>query len=136
LPQVLADPRRARQVLRNLVENAVKYSPGGGPVTISTKAGNGYVQVSVADRGIGIEEKDLDRIFDRFYQVDSASTRQVGGSGLGLAICKAIVEAHDGEIWAESQPGMGSTFHFTLPIAHPRSPVRRAHPATRQKPEV
>jgi signal transduction histidine kinase len=117
LPQVQGDPRRVRQVVRNLVENAVKYSLASGPVTILARLEKNQVQVSVADQGIGIAEKDLQRIFDRFYQVDSASTRQVGGSGLGLAICRAIVEAHGGRIWAESRPGVGSTFHFTLPLA-------------------
>jgi signal transduction histidine kinase len=116
LPLVLADPRRARQVLRNLVENAVKYSPGGGPITIDGQALADSVQVSVSDQGLGIEPQYLDHIFDRFYQVDSASTRKVGGSGLGLSICEAIVKAHKGRIWAESQPGLGSTFHFTLPL--------------------
>jgi signal transduction histidine kinase len=71
----------------------------------------------VTDQGIGIEPSHIDSIFDRFYQVDSASTRRVGGSGLGLSICKAIVEAHNGTIWAESQSGSGSTFHFTFPVA-------------------
>lgn len=119
LPQVLVDPRRARQVVRNLVENAVKYSPEGGAITIVAQPGRDQVQVSVADQGIGIEAKDLEHVFDRFYQVDSASTRRVGGSGLGLAICKGIIEAHGGQIWAESQPGIGSTFYFTLPLAPP-----------------
>jgi signal transduction histidine kinase/putative methionine-R-sulfoxide reductase with GAF domain len=117
LPQVLADPRRTRQVLRNLVENAVKYSPAGGTITLVAQPDKGQVRVSVADQGIGIESKDVDHIFDRFYQVDSASTRRVGGTGLGLAICKAIVEAHRGRIWLESEPGVGSTFYFTLPVA-------------------
>jgi signal transduction histidine kinase len=72
----------------------------------------------VSDQGIGIEPSHLDSVFDRFYQVDSASTRRVGGSGLGLSICKAIVEAHNGTIWVESQSGRGSTFYFTLPLAH------------------
>ncbi len=118
LPLVLADPRRARQVLRNLVENAVKYTPAGGSITISAQAIPDFVQITVIDQGIGIESKQLNNIFDRFYQVDSASTRKVGGSGLGLSICKAIVEAHGGEIWVESQLGVGSTFHFTLPQVH------------------
>jgi signal transduction histidine kinase len=117
LPLVKADPRRTRQVLRNLVENAVKYSPEGGPITIGAQVRADTVQISVADQGIGIDPQQLNSIFDRFYQVDSASTRKVGGSGLGLSICKAIIEAHDGEIWAESQPGAGSTFCFTLPVA-------------------
>ena len=117
LPAVMADPRRARQILRNLVENAIKYSPEGGPIVVSARVRSGDVQTSVADRGIGIDEQQLDHIFDRFYQVDNASTRKVGGSGLGLSICKAIIEAHDGSIWVESQPGAGSAFHFALPLA-------------------
>ena len=117
IPPVLADPRRTRQVLRNLVENAVKYSPEGGPIDISVQVEADHVQVSVADQGIGIEPQQLHHVFERFYQVDSASTRRVGGSGLGLSICKAIVEAHHGSIWVESQPGVGSVFHFTLPLA-------------------
>jgi two-component system sensor histidine kinase KdpD len=115
LPSVWGDPRRVRQVLRNLVENAVKYSPGGGRITVSTGLRGEEVQVSVSDQGLGIEPEHLKHVFDRFYQVDSASTRQVGGSGLGLSICKAIIEAHHGQIWAESQVGVGSVFHFTLP---------------------
>ncbi len=116
LPAIHADPRRVRQVLRNLVENAVKYSPGGGPIDVAAEPLPDCVQVSVSDRGLGIEPEHLDRVFDRFYQVDSASTRQVGGSGLGLSICKAIVEAHHGRIWAKSEPGVGSVFYFTLPL--------------------
>jgi signal transduction histidine kinase len=118
LPLVMADARRTRQVLRNLIENAVKYSPDGGPVTISAALQAGQVQVNVADEGIGIEPYQLERIFDRFYQADSASTREVGGSGLGLSICKAIVQAPGGNIWAESRPQQGSTFYFTLPLAY------------------
>jgi signal transduction histidine kinase len=119
LPLVWADPRRARQVLRNLVENAVKYSPQGGSITLGAEPEQEFVHVRVADRGLGIEPQHLDHIFDRFYQVDSASTRKVGGAGLGLSICKAIIEAHEGRVWAESQPGVGSVFHFTLPLAPP-----------------
>ena len=117
LPLAMADPRRTRQVLRNLVENAVKYSPGGGPITIAAQPEEQMIVVSVADRGIGIDPQQLDRVFDRFYQVDSASTRKVGGSGLGLSISKAIVEAQAGSIWAESEANVGSTFYFSLPLA-------------------
>jgi signal transduction histidine kinase len=117
LPLVLADPRRTRQVLRNLVENAVKYSPEGGPVTISAEVEAEFVKVSVADQGLGLDPEHVDRVFQRFYQVDSASTRKVGGSGLGLSICKAIIEAQDGKLWVSSQEGKGSTFYFTLPLA-------------------
>jgi signal transduction histidine kinase len=127
LPLVQADPRRIRQVLRNLVENAVKYSPGGGPVIVSVQTAEwtqdreatgeaNELHVSVADQGLGIKPQHLEHIFDRFYQVDSASTREGRGAGLGLSICKAIVEAHNGRIWAESQAGAGSTFYFTLPL--------------------
>lgn len=117
LPHVWADPRRVRQVLRNLVENAIKYSPEGGSIVIRVEPRPDSLETSVTDSGLGITPQHLDRVFDRFYQADSASTRRVGGAGLGLSICKAIVEAHEGEIWVESQPGVGSTFHFTLPLA-------------------
>ena len=117
LPQVMADPRRVRQVLRNLLENAVKYSPAGGPITVTAEVRPDAVQIGVTDRGIGIQPEHLDRVFDRFCQVDSASTRKVGGSGLGLSICKAIVEAHKGRIWVDSRVGVGSSFYFTLPLA-------------------
>lgn len=116
LPLVFADPRRLRQVVRNLVDNAVKYSPDGGLITTSVQVVEENLQIVVADHGLGIETSDLDRIFDRFYQVDSASTRKVGGSGLGLSICKAIIDAHNGQIWAESEPGIGSTFYVILPL--------------------
>ena len=117
LPQIMADARRVRQVLRNLLENAVKYSPAGGPIVVTVEVHPDAVQIGVADRGIGIQPEHLEHVFDRFYQVDSASTRKVGGSGLGLSICKAIVEAHKGHIWVESQAGVGSSFYFTLPLA-------------------
>ncbi len=123
LPRVWADPRRIRQVLNNLLENAIKYAPDGGQVTVTCEvvlpdaaALSGEVIVSIADQGPGIAREFLERIFDRFFQVDSASTRQVGGSGLGLAIAKGIVEAHGGRIWAESLLGQGSVFRFSLPI--------------------
>ena len=117
LPRIMADPRRVRQVLRNLLENAVKYSPAGGPIIVTVEAHPDEVQIRVTDRGIGIQPDHLERIFDRFYQVDNASTRKVGGSGLGLSICKAIIEAHKGRIWVESEVGIGSSFYFTLPLA-------------------
>jgi len=120
LPPVWADPRRTRQVLRNLVENAVKYSPDGGSVCLEVGVQADQAVVSVADEGLGIDARHQERIFERFYQADSASTRQVGGSGLGLAISKAIVEAQGGRIWVESEVGIGSTFYFTLPLAQGR----------------
>ncbi len=111
----MADPRRIRQVLRNLVDNAVKYSPKGGGIGIAIRVSEENLEICVTDQGLGIEPDHMEHIFDRFYQVDSASTRKVGGSGLGLSICRAIVEAHRGRIWARSQPGIGSIFCFTLP---------------------
>jgi len=116
IPTTMADPRRIRQVVHNLLGNAVKYSPDGGRVTIRASLGLKYLTVSVTDQGIGIPKRYHDRIFERFFQVDSASTRRVGGSGLGLAICKSIIEAHGGRIWVESEPEQGSTVSFTLPL--------------------
>lgn len=118
LPEVWADGRRIRQVLHNLVENALKYS-SGGEIAVRVRREGPMVHVSVSDQGIGIAPDQLARIFERFYQVDGAATRRAGGVGLGLSICKGIVEAHGGHIWAESTPGVGSTFHFTLPIEPP-----------------
>jgi signal transduction histidine kinase len=116
-----ADPRRIRQVLHNLLENAVKYSPDGGTIQVYGRReegpGGGYIVISVRDQGIGIPRQDLPRVFERFHRVDSEVGRRVGGSGLGLAICRGIVEAHGGRIWAESEPGEGSVFSFTLPLA-------------------
>lgn len=117
LPRVWADARRLRQVLRNLFENALKYSPRGGQITVSCQVEGDQVQVSVSDQGDGIPPEYLDRIFERFFQVDGTSTRKIGGSGLGLSIAKGIVEAHGGRIWAESSPGYGSVFRFTVPLA-------------------
>jgi signal transduction histidine kinase len=116
LPRVFADPRRIRQVLRNLLENAIKYSKGG-QISVACEVEGAQVIVSVSDRGEGIPAEFLDRIFDRFFQVDGATTRRVGGSGLGLSISRGIVEAHGGKIWAESERGQGSAFRFTLPLA-------------------
>lgn len=116
LPRVWADPRRIRQVLNNLIENAVKYAPAGGQITITCEVVNGALMVSVADQGAGIPHEYLERIFERFFQVDGAATRKMGGSGLGLAIARGIIQAHGGQIWAESEPGQGSAFRFTLPV--------------------
>jgi two-component system sensor histidine kinase KdpD len=117
LPLVSADPRRIRQVLHNLLENAVKYSPPGSKVAVAVRHDPPFVRISVIDEGIGIPQEYQERVFERFFQVDSASTRRVGGSGLGLAISRSIVEAHGGRIWVQSEPGNGSTFIFTLPVA-------------------
>jgi PAS domain S-box-containing protein len=115
IPRILADPRRIGQVLRNLLQNAVKYSPDGGEINIKAALGSQYLTIQVSDQGVGIPQEYHQRVFERFFQVDSDSTRRVGGSGLGLAIAKSIVEAHGGRIWFRSEPGQGSTFYFTLP---------------------
>jgi two-component system sensor histidine kinase VicK len=95
----------------------VKFSPDGGKVTIHIRDDGAYLRVEVSDTGIGIPKDELERIFERFYQVDNSLARRFGGMGLGLSITKQIVEAHGGEIWAESEVGRDSTFFFTLPKA-------------------
>lgn len=113
---VLADPGRMEQVLVNLTDNAIKYGNAGGIVEISAKAADGnLVEFTVRDDGPGIAPEALERIFERFYREDKARAREQGGTGLGLAIVKHIVQSHHGQVWANSQPGHGSTFHFTLP---------------------
>ncbi len=114
-PAVYADPRRIEQVLRNLLDNAVKYSPEGGLVVVRGQAAEDEVVVSVADEGVGIAPEHLNRLFEKFFRVKSPLSRQVGGSGLGLPISRTIVERHGGRIWAESELGKGTTIYFSLP---------------------
>ena len=114
LPRVVADETRLEQVLLNLIENAIKFTPSGGHIEATARAEGSDMIFSVTDTGIGITAEDLPRIFERFYKVDKARSGQ--GTGLGLAIAKHIVEAHGGKIWAESVEGRGSTFIFTLPL--------------------
>ena len=114
LPSVLGDAVRLAQVFNNLLGNAIKFSPEGKEIRLRVRQLRNVLQVSVSDQGIGIPADKVDKIFERFYQVDGSSTRQYGGMGLGLAISKRIIEAHGGRIWAEGEPGQGSTFYFTL----------------------
>jgi signal transduction histidine kinase len=114
LPKVLADAARMQQVLSNLVGNAIKFTPRGGRITLRAAAEPGEVRVAVSDTGPGIPADQLPHVFGRFWQGGRADSR---GIGLGLAIARGIVEAHRGRIWVESQPGTGSTFYFTLPVA-------------------
>jgi two-component system phosphate regulon sensor histidine kinase PhoR len=114
VPRVMADQGRLEQVVVNLLENAIKYTPNGGNVRIFTADDGECVKVSVADTGIGIPFKDLTRIFERFYRVDEARTREQGGTGLGLAIVKHIVQLHGGVVSVTSEPGKGSQFSFTI----------------------
>ena len=115
LPLAEADPLRVEQIIANLVDNAIKYSPEGGSVRIRVGASDDVMLfVSVSDHGLGIKPDDAARLFERFYRVESTG-RSIKGVGLGLFICRSLVESHGGRIWVESQPGRGSTFVFTLP---------------------
>jgi two-component system phosphate regulon sensor histidine kinase PhoR len=114
---VLVDPDKFDKVLGNLIHNALKFTPAGGCITVSTHAVQDMVEVCVADTGRGIPAQDLPRIFERFYKVDRARSRGEKGTGLGLAIARHLVEAHGGKIRAESTEGAGSTFCFTIPAA-------------------
>ena len=127
---VLGNRKYLQRVMNNLLDNAIKFSPDGGTVTvslqISPESGENEAVLEVTDAGIGILPDKLEKIFDRFYQVDGSTTRRFGGAGIGLALVKEIVAAHGGRVWAESTgiPGEGSTFHVTLPIASKKGPAR------------
>ena len=116
VPQVLANRDEIEQVLVNIVSNAIKFTPNGGEVLLGVTADDHEVTVNVRDTGVGIPAEDLPRIFERFYRVDKARSRQMGGTGLGLAIAKQIIEGHGGRIWIESELDQGTSFSFTLPI--------------------
>jgi signal transduction histidine kinase len=113
---ISGDPERLRDILRNLLENAFKYSPQGGSVVISAQSGDQQTVVTIRDRGVGIAEADLPYIFDRFYRAQDEQTKNVGGSGLGLYIVHALVRAHGGTIDVHSDPGAGTTFTLRLPV--------------------
>jgi len=117
LPPVRGDARLLREVLQNLLDNAIQYTPSGGKIHVKATAGAREAVVTVSDTGIGIPLADQERIFERFYRVDDARSREAGGTGLGLSIAKHIVEAHGGRLWVESAVGSGSRFSFTIPLA-------------------
>jgi signal transduction histidine kinase len=121
LPETISpvniDSHRIKQVLYNLLDNAVAHTGKGGEITLAVQEKNAMVYVSVADTGEGIPAEELPMIFERFYRVDKSRTRATGGSGLGLTIVKRLVEAHGGTITVESHIGKGSTFTFSLPIS-------------------
>ncbi len=135
MPDVVIDPDKVQQVLVNLISNAVKFNREGGEVVVSTELApirrpfededffgaevDDAMMVTVRDTGIGIKSEQLERIFEAFYQGDSTSTREHGGAGLGLSIVRKLVEAHGGEVWAESSIGVGTSFFFTVPLASP-----------------
>ena len=118
---VEGDEDRLRQVVDNLLSNAIRYSPGGSPIDVTIDTGDAptgaVVRVRVIDRGPGLSADDAERVFDRLYRTDEARSRVDGGSGLGLSIVRSIVETHGGEAFVETNPGHGSTFGFTLPVA-------------------
>ena len=116
LPAAAADVQRLHEVFVNLLDNAIKYTPAGSRVQVSAVPSNGQLKVCVADNGPGIAAEHLARIFERFYRVDKARSRELGGTGLGLAIVKHIVQAHGGKVWVESELERGSRFYFTLPV--------------------
>ncbi len=113
---VPGDPRRLEQVIHNLLDNAVKYSPENSRITVSGRMKNDHIEVSVANEGKEIPRAELTRIFDAFYRLPGTAVLKLRGAGLGLTICRAIIEAHGGSIWAESAPGKGNVFNFTLPL--------------------
>ncbi len=117
LPKVAGDPERTRQVLTNLVDNAIKYSPHGGRIDLGVEAGEGYARFTVRDEGLGIPLGEQQRIFEKFYRLDPDHRRGIGGSGLGLYICRELVRSMNGRIWVESDPDKGATFSFELPLA-------------------
>jgi two-component system phosphate regulon sensor histidine kinase PhoR len=112
---VVADRARIAQVVGNILDNAVKYSPYGGQVMVRLKQQDDYYQVSISDQGLGVSPELFDHIFERFYRVHNTATQQLSGIGLGLYVAKAIIDRHGGRIWLERNEGMGSTFYFTLP---------------------
>lgn len=112
---VEVDPDKITQVIDNIMNNAIKYSPDGGVIRAKLMQTHNHVVLAISDQGLGIPRKDLNKIFDRFYRVDKARARKQGGTGLGLAISKEVIEAHGGRIWADSAEGKGSTFYISIP---------------------
>lgn len=118
-PVAYCDSEAVHQIMSNLIDNAIKYTPESGSVKVVARIVDGCVEIKVCDTGIGIPAEDLPRLFERFYRVDKARSRELGGTGLGLAIVKHLVKAQSGEVWVESSLGSGSTFTFTLPAQAP-----------------
>jgi signal transduction histidine kinase len=122
LPMIDGDPERLYQVITNLVSNALKFTPNDGTIIVNGKTaekdGVECVEMSVEDSGMGIDQTNLKRIFDKYEQVTVNAPEGVRGLGLGLSICKAIVELHGGSIWVDSEPGKGSIFTFRIPVKH------------------
>jgi two-component system, OmpR family, phosphate regulon sensor histidine kinase PhoR len=130
LPDIAGDRRRLAEVLQNLLDNATQYTLPGGRITLSAEVRDADVVFTVSDTGIGIPKADQSRIFERFYRVDAARSREAGGTGLGLAIAKHLVEVHGGRIWVESEIGQGSQFNFSVPVFDPERAAVRAPSGT------
>jgi len=126
LPDIAGDRRRLAEVLQNLLDNAIQYTLPGGQIILSAETGESEVVLTVSDTGIGIPKADQPRIFERFYRVDVARSREAGGTGLGLAIAKHLVEVHGGRLWVDSEVGQGSQFHFSVPLFNSESPWPRS----------
>jgi two-component system phosphate regulon sensor histidine kinase PhoR len=128
MPDIAGDRRRLAEVLQNLFDNATQYTLPGGTIVASAEAHDTEVVFTVSDTGIGIPKADQSRIFERFYRVDAARSREAGGTGLGLAIAKHLVEVHGGRIWVDSEIGQGSQFHFSVPFFDPERSIARTAP--------
>jgi signal transduction histidine kinase len=123
VPEVAVDTRRLQRVLYNLVQNAVRHTPADGTVAITAEDAGQEVRVTVSDSGEGISPEEMPHLFESFHRADRSRSRAHGGAGLGLTIARGIVEAHGGRIWAESGPGAGSRFTFTLPKQRSAGPA-------------
>ena len=115
--EIRADERKIRQVVLNLLSNAIKFTPEGGRIEIGEVPKDRFVEVSVSDTGVGIAPEDQEAVFEEFRQVGT-SDKKAEGTGLGLTLCRKFIELHGGRIWVKSQPGVGSTFTFTIPVRH------------------
>jgi two-component system, OmpR family, phosphate regulon sensor histidine kinase PhoR len=130
LPDIAGDRRRLAEVLQNLLDNAIQYTLAEGRIILSAEHRDGEVIFTVADTGIGIPKADQSRIFERFYRVDAARSREAGGTGLGLSIAKHLVEVHGGRIWVDSEIGQGSEFHFSVPVFDTERLTPRVQPGS------
>lgn len=127
LPPVRADRAKLEEILINLIDNAIKYSPEGSPVRVQARIVADEIEVSVDDQGFGIAPEDVTQLFQKFQRISTPATRDIGGTGLGLYIVKGLVEAHGGRVWVESLPGAGSSFAFTIPPARVQTAWEEAH---------
>ena len=121
MPEIRGDRERIEQVLINMISNAIKYTHDGGRIELSATYGDGFVSASVQDNGIGIPKEDVPHVFERFYRVDKARSRESGGTGLGLSIAQEIVARHDGRLSLKSRQGKGTTITVELPVEGPKN---------------